>query len=75
MTIVSKANEQELLKAEVLLRAREGQSTVPLVERCLREDPHLYANNKAKLITTRNQKEADDEQIDWDDLVKQDDEN
>ena len=74
MRIVSKAEEQEHLKAEVPIRARERQSTDPLVERYLREDPHLNAINEALLITARNQKDAEDDPIDWDDLAKESDE-
>jgi hypothetical protein len=44
------------------------------VERYLREDPHLYAINEALMITARNQKNAEDDPIDWDDLAKESDE-
>jgi len=74
MRIVSKAKEEEHLKAEALIRARQWPSTDPLVERYLREDPHLYAINEALLITARNQKDAEDDPIDWDDLAKESDE-
>ena len=60
MRIVSKAEEQEHLKAEALIRARERLSTDRLVERYLREDQHLYAINEALLMTARNQKDVED---------------
>ena len=64
MRIVSKAAEQEHLKAEALIRARERLSIDPLVERYLRVDPHLYAINEALLMTARNQKDAKDDLLD-----------
>nr|XP_020160180.1 ethylene-responsive transcription factor 3-like [Aegilops tauschii subsp. strangulata] len=74
MRIVSKAKEQEHLKAEALIRARERQSIDPLVEQCLWEDMHLYDINEALLMTARNQKNVEDDPIDWDDLAKESDE-
>ena len=44
------------------------------MERHLREDPHLYDIKEALLMTARNQKDAEDDPIDWDDLAKESDE-
>jgi hypothetical protein len=73
MRIVSRAEEQEHRKAEALLRARERQSIDPLVERYLWEDSYLYAINEVLMITARNQKDAEDDPIDWNDLAKESD--
>ena len=64
MRRVFKAGEQEHLKAKALIRARQRQSTDPLVERYLRDDPHLYAINEALLVTAQNQKDVEDDLID-----------
>ena len=73
MRIVSKAEEQERLKAEALIRARQQQNTDNLVEQYLREDPHLYALNEVLLMTVHNRKDAEDDQIDWDQTVESSD--
>ena len=66
MRIVFEDEEQDHRKAEALIRAREQQSTDPLVERYLWDDPHMYAINDALLMTARNQKDVGDDLIDWD---------
>ena len=61
MRIVSKAEEQEHLKDEALIRAQNWQSSNPLVEHYVREDLQLYALNEALLKDTLARKEVEDD--------------